>query len=536
MSNPPPPSENLSVWAEQVTRYLKKTAARLRWKLSGDSAAENGVILWDEATKSVVVSVDGKWEDLSTMTKSAFGDSISTNLVERLSMSATYGLLDNLEQLTASGGSITTDGGEFVLNTGTSVGGYAVLWSHRPLVYTPGFGAETRITGRFDTPVASSMQAVGMFSAINGMFAGYNGTSFGFMHRHGGEIEIRRLTISAASGSSATATVTLNGTAYTASVTATTAAGNAEEIAAGLRAGAAATAWNIQAVGSTVVFQYRGAGAQSGTYSLSVSAGTLAGTFAQVSAGATPTETWYPQADWSIDTCSWLDPSKGNIYKFEYAYLGYGPLKFSVFDPAGRNFKLAHCVDWTNANTSVNFSNPSMRPGWIAASLGSTTDLTVAGGSALALTQGDGGRWRPFGRAATRSSVTTEVPILSIQSRYHFGSRAASTIGRVRKLSISTDSTKGAIFRVYVNATLGGTPQWAYEDEDQSTMLYDSAASTVSGTSLGTYVVGPSGSEVIDISGLEIDLTAGDTFTVSAERVSGAATEMTVSLSWGERV
>lgn len=40
--------------------------------------------------------------------------------------------------------------------------------------------------------------------------------------------------------------------------------------------------------------------------------------------------------------------------------------------------------------------------------------------------------------------------------------------------------------------------------------------------------------EIETLSDLDIELIAGDTFTVTAERVSGASTEMTASLVWEE--
>jgi hypothetical protein len=534
---PPPVGPDWKTWARQVTAYLGRTVSRLQFKGSDAAPSENGVLLWDEQSKSVVVSVDGKWIELMSGKASAFGDSISVELNPVVSVSAVYGVRDNLEQFSATGGSITTTNSEFVLQTGTSVGGYGVLWSKRPMVYIPGVGAECRVTGRFTAPVANSLQAVGMFSAVNGMFFGYNGTSFGVMHRHDGDFEIRRLTINTASTAAATATVTLNGTAYTASVTNASAAINAQEIAAGLRAGAAGALWSIQSVGSAVVFMFKGDGPKSGTYSLSVSSGALAGTFTQDTAGVTKTEDWTAQDDWNVDKCAWLDTTKGNIFKLEYAYLGYGPLKFSVFDPATRDFVLAHVVDWTNANTQPNFNNPSMRVGWVSASLGSTTNLTVAGASGMLALQGRGGAWRPFGHSGVKSGITTETALISLQSRYYFNNRSNAGLTHIKSISVSTDSTKGGIFRVYKNATIGGNPLWNYEQQSESVMLVDSAGTTVSGVpALATYVVGPNGSSTINLEELDIDLVAGDKFTITAERVSGSAAEMTASVTWGERI
>ena len=87
---------------------------------------------------------------------STFGDALSSEFTPRVALKATYGLLDSSETFTAAGGSATAASGEFVLQTGTSVGGYGVLWSRRPVVYYPGIGAEARITARFTTGIASN--------------------------------------------------------------------------------------------------------------------------------------------------------------------------------------------------------------------------------------------------------------------------------------------------------------------------------------------------------------------------------------------
>ena len=474
--------------------------------------------------------------------KSAFGDDLDVTLTPKIAIKAVYGVRSDTEQFVDGGGSgsITAVNGEFILQTGTSAGGYATLWSRRPLVYIPGVGAECRITGRFTAGVATSLQAVGMFSAINGMFFGYNGTSFGVMHRYGGALEIRTLTITAASSAATTATVTLNGTAYS-GLAVTNAGGDttltAHEITVALEATAAVNAWNIQHIGSTIIFQYKGAGAQSGSYSLAFTAGTGAGTFAQNKAGAAPTETWTAQASWNVSTASWFDPTMGNLFKLEYAFLGYGPLKYSIFNPDTRDWELVHSVDWANANTSANFNNPSMRPGWVSASLGSTTNLTVAGASAMAALQGDNTIRRPFAISGTQSGVTTQTQILTVAVRYEFNDRTLNGILNPRFLSLASDSSKSTIFKVFRNPTVSGTTVHQYVDEDESIAIYDTGGTTISGgRALGTFLVGAGGGAVIDLTKENIELIAGDEIVITGQVVSGAASELTASLVWEEKI
>lgn len=468
---------------------------------------------------------------------SPFGDSLTSELRPIVAIKAVYGILDECQTFTATGGSVTAVNSEFLCQTGTSVGGYGVLWSRRPAVYFPGYGCEARLTARFTTPVANSLQMAGLFSVNDGMFFGFNGTSFGVMHRYGGRIEIRTLTVTAGSGGAATVTVTLNGTAYTAAITSGTTAQNAHEVEVGLNAGAAANLWYIQHIGSTVVFVAKDTGPKSGTFSVSVSAGTFAGNIARTQAGVTPTESWTAQADWNVDQCQWLDKTKGNIYKLEFAYLGYGPLKFYVFNPTISAFQLCHEIKWTNANTGANMGNPSLRVGWVAASMGSTTNLTVAGASAMIARQGSATRTNVFGASGVATGVTTETQVLTIQVRREFGSRACSAVIVPEILSISTDSTKGAIFRILVNPTVSGTTTHTYVDQSYSVCAYDTAGTTVTGGRLiGVYSVGPSGRATVFLDNLSEVLVAGDELVITAQVTSGAAAEMAAALVWDEIV
>lgn len=469
------------------------------------------------------------------ISKSTFGDDVSMEFDAQVAIKAVYNILDNTQTFTATGGSVAATNSEFVLQTGTSSGGYGALWSHLPIVYSPGIGGEARITARFTAGVASSLQACGLFSAADGMFFGYNGTSFGIMHRHHGEFEVRTLTVNVAAGGAETVTVTLNGVAYTASVTAGTTKQNAHEIETGLSAGAAASIWHIQHIGSTIVFVGLAIGSKSGSYSVS-STGALAGTIAQTKAGAAATETWTAQASWNIDTASWLDPTKGNLYRLEFAYLGYGPLVYSIFHPTRREWARVHVIDWPNANTGTNIGNPSMRVGWVSASLGSTTNLTVAGASAMAGLQGIKYHSRSFGGYGTATGVTTETQVLTVQVRREFGGRACNAILKPMVLSIGTDSNKGAIFRVLRNPTVSGTTAHAYVDQTESIALTDTAGTTVSGGRLlGVYSVGPSGRATISLADQNMYQISGDELVITAQVTSGAASEMTASLVWEER-
>lgn len=474
------------------------------------------------------ISSGANASELQGLTGSAsvgsFGDKITSNLNPVVTLKAVYGLLDDVETFTATGGSATASSSEFVCQSGTSAGGYGTILSEKSVVYQSGIGCEARITARFTTGIASSTQLAGFFTASDGMMFGYNGTDFGVMHRYGGELEIRTITITAVSGGSETVTVTLNGTGYALSVgSSATVQEAAHDVEQQLIASAANTSWEFQHINDTIVCRFRGVGAKSGAYSVA-STGTLTGTVAQTNAGAAATEDWTYQSSWNKNTATWIDPTKGNLYRLEFAYLGYGFLNYYVIHPESAQWVLVHQIKYPNANNTTNFGNPSLRVGWASASLGSTgTNLTVAGGSAMGALQGknnDG--FRSFAAVGNNSAITTETQILSVKVRTEFGGRICQAVV-IPAISVATDSQKGMIFNVYKNATVAGDTNHQYIDQSNSVCIYDTAGTTVSGGKLVySVVVGPNGSRSLSTDDLGSFLVAGDELTITGQVSSGA--------------
>ena len=61
---PPPIATSWTEWGERLNTFLARTRDKLRFRLSGDRATQDGILLWDTATEQVVVSHDGEWQGL----------------------------------------------------------------------------------------------------------------------------------------------------------------------------------------------------------------------------------------------------------------------------------------------------------------------------------------------------------------------------------------------------------------------------------------------------------------------------------------
>jgi hypothetical protein len=57
---------NWPQWAQRTSVWLARTRSALRHKVSGESAAEDGVLLWEPVNKYPVFSVDGGYVALLT--------------------------------------------------------------------------------------------------------------------------------------------------------------------------------------------------------------------------------------------------------------------------------------------------------------------------------------------------------------------------------------------------------------------------------------------------------------------------------------
>ena len=61
---PKPHGNNWVHWAQRLATYLTKVRSQLRHKMTGESAHEDGIILWDTTNKYPVVSKNNEWRQI----------------------------------------------------------------------------------------------------------------------------------------------------------------------------------------------------------------------------------------------------------------------------------------------------------------------------------------------------------------------------------------------------------------------------------------------------------------------------------------
>lgn len=471
--------------------------------------------------------------------RTAFGEISAQELSPLFQADFSYSINPELFHTHNNGGTSTVENNMAKLSTGAAANQSAEMQSIIPLRYRPGQGALARFTGLFTAGAANSEQLIGVGDSSDGFAFGYNGTSFGIKHWYGGSHEVRTLTVTTASTTAENITITLDGNAdATVAVTnSNNTTTTANEIAAhdysGLGRG-----WDAHAVGSTVIFTSYDSTSRTGTYSLS-GATTAVGTFAQTVAGVAPTEDWTAQASWNVDVADGTDhlPSmtwtNGNVFEIQYQWLGFGRIVFYVEDPNDGEYNIVHTIDYANANTRPSINNPTIPFYMLAENTSNTSDIIVRSASCGLFSEGkENGGHIHHGVSNSKTSISTETPVLTIQNKDIFQGKENRTSVKVTFFSLAVDGTKPATFRFKVGDTLTDA---SYTDVSTNTSVvsYDASATASSGgQELAVVAMGKTDGTFQDVSASTFLLRPGYHLTVTCE--SSANTDATVSFNWEE--
>lgn len=480
--------------------------------------------------------------------RTAFGETVVAEPTPVIQITSPYNVNDALlEKRENQSGTVTHANRQIVVSSGAAANSGAEVRSRRIAKYNPGQGIMARMTAVFTTGVANSTQIAGIGNESDGLFVGYNGTSFGILHRRNGKPEIRTLTISTASSTAENITITLDGDAASVAVTnSANTTTTANEIAAHDYSDVG-TGWTAKAVGAKVEFRSWDAATHDGTFSLS-GASTAVGTFAQNVVGAAPTETWIPQASWNgadiFDgnglTGVTLNPTKGNVYQFRYQWLGYGLLSVYVEDPDDGELHLVHSIEYANANTTPSFGDPSLQLVVNATNTSNTSNLTISSPSMAAFIEGKAEQLGVrLGVRNTKTSVTTSLlPIVSVRQGEHANGYPVQTFSRIIRASAGVEHTKPIQIVFIENGTLTGA-SWADIETDASSLQVDTAATAITGgRELFSLPLGKAGQQELDFSGDHYAniLSPGTTITAAAIANSGTLGEASVALNLLERL
>lgn len=252
-------------------------------------------------------------------------------------------------------------------------------------------------------------------------------------------------------------------------------------------------------------------------------------------------DTWVAQSAFNLDTLDGsgpsgvtIDPTKGNVYRITFQWLGYGAITYFIEHPVSGSFIPVHRVEYANANTAPSLSNPSLPMMGKVTNTTNDTAITIktASLSAYSDAKETGAGSVVFGQSSTKS-VTTENSVITLQNKATYQSVANQVRVRPTFLSLSSDGNKNVTVNLYINTTLGGVPSYTDVSANTSVCSYDVAGTTISGgRKVGSFALGKIENETIPLKDFGIVINPGDLFTVAA--TSAQTNEVTASLIWSE--
>lgn len=490
---------------------------------------------------------------------SSFG-SVSVNTIRAQAQGDfVYGIQDQTF-VTSSffGGSVNSVSGMCEVASGTDPSGSATVQLRRGLKYRPGQGSLMRTTALYDTPSSQNAQLIGVGNAECGYFIGYFGETFGILHSQTGQREIRKLEITTPVTTNEIVTLTLNGETIQVPVTgAASVTQTAYQIAQAdySQVGGASGGFLVDVVSSSVFFlSARSTPNATGTYSV---AGTsVAGTFSQIKAGVSQTNTLIPSSSFNIDRLDGsgpsgmtFDPSRGNVFQIDFQYLGFGNANFAIEDPETGFLTLFHRIKNANNRTTPVLKNPNLS--CLATStniLGGTTSKTLKTVSMATFIEGDVVKLDPkYAKSFSFASVTEAdfTPLALLKANRVFNGESCFgefDILRLAASNVTTATGKTLTVGFFINAEIGGDVNYQYVNEQNSMVSY--AALIPDGTGKNTItnladltpfyeiVLSPGQSNTENLDTLEFLFSLANPLLIA---IKGNGVDGDVSINWFEQ-
>ena len=476
----------------------------------------------------------------------AFGEVSVAEPTPRVNMQFPYNINGRISRTRINnGGTVTQASSMAVLQTSAAANASAELYSNRVLHYNPGQGAETRFTALFTTGVANSQQLIGVGGADDGFFFGYNGATFGVLRRVGGSVHVETMEITAAATGTGNIVVTLDGNATNVAVASGDTVQDVARKIAATDFSDNGTGWTARADGDTVDFISFDAVSHTGSYSTTGQGVTA--TFASAVTGVAPTDNWTAQASWNHDVMDGtgpsgvtLDQTKGNVYRIQYQWLGFGLISFWIENPSTGGFSKVHDIDYANANTTPSVFNPTFPLSASVVNTSNSDNITLKTSSMVGMVQGkEVVHGERFGADSEIGSVSTERPILTIRVKDFYQGAVNRTHAFPDLFSAGGENSgnKTIQFRIYYNATLTGPTAFSDIDTNTSSMEFDVASTGITGGAklIDVITVGGQGSQVVQLpSDAGFHMAPGDRLTVTAE--ASTSTTGITSLGWIEEI
>ena len=282
--------------------------------------------------------------------------------------------------------------------------------------------------------------------------------------------------------------------------------------------------------------------------------GTQFGILWRSNSSGTPVDTWIPQTSWNTDTMNGtgpsgmiLDPTKGNIYKIQYQWLGFGAVNFYIENPTG-TMQLVHQLKYANNNTQTTVRNPSLQLRADTVNFQNTTTggqvktSAMVGSSEGQIKETLAVRNDQEIQGFVINSTTPSLDhILTIYNKQIYQGRTNQVMVFPDLVTSLTTQNQGrnAVFYIYKNPTFSTTGTFTDVDTNNSVVSYSTGTNTVvssNGQLVGVIYTKPSDSQYVELLSQSIALAPDEYLSVLGTRTVGGGGSLLayLSLSWQE--
>lgn len=478
--------------------------------------------------------------------KTSFGEIKVAELDPLTQLQFTYSVNTELiEPNTSKSGSLTIDQARLKLSTGTDIKAFAGFVSKEILKYNPGQGAEVRFTGVFGQPEDTASQFLGLGDSENALRFGYSGTEFGILRRYGGIDEIWKLSFTNFPSKKGTLTITLD--SIDIPIVVDNSIDNLGKLYKKItETDFSNTGFKPYYIADGIKFISYGSGTKTGNFSLNVGSTKADYTFTKLRSGQTATNVWTPQSEWNYDKADGtgilpaINFQKGNIFRIQYQWLGFGMLTFSIANPKDGNFITVHKEYYSNMHEIPSLFNPSMPLNAFVNNGTSQKDITLYTSSMAAFIHGNSKK--PITRFSASNSITVnsqEKVILALRPKYNFHNTTNRVQISLDTLNICNTGEKHLKFNIYRNPFLTDHVQCQDVNTQNSTVeyTYDTESSGIipdTGTKLLTLYIAPGATQDKDLANTQFHFVPGDIIVFTVQTIDNGRGNAYLSCTWVE--
>lgn len=234
---------------------------------------------------------------------------------------------------------------------------------------------------------------------------------------------------------------------------------------------------------------------------------------------------WIPQASWDQDPFNGtgasgvvLDPTKGNVYKIQMQWLGFGIINFFIENPNNGQFSLVHTINYSNVNTLTSLSNPSLPASVFVTNRTVSNPISVKTPCMAIFVEGNIFNGSIIYSHNTQTgNINNSVPVFSIQNVSTFNGILNRKYVLIKNLSVYSSSnqvTSYANFQLILN----GLSAVTYTSVNSNSVVqYNDGSGTISGGRiLFTIYCSNNMFQNIDLESYNIILNPSDVLTVFA--------------------